>query len=887
MALQTLSIDFAQTFYVDPTVAENANEVGISAVDLFFKFKPDQNFSLHGIPSGVTLFITETVYGVPRITRESGIFTGNVARASYDQILTSSNATLPTKFRFQRPVHVDTDKEYAIVGIFENSEQFTLWSSIQGDRLIDTSSTAQTLASNIISPGPSGKYIGTYYDFNSLFVADDTTDLDDYIKNWRAISDEDLKFNVYIARFAHNGSPVFSNTTIDDGDKYPNQLTSSSTTDGTNVGFNVRFRSYELFSYNEELSTKQMFVGGQRLYQNTFSYPGGYENSGEFVTISTTQSSNVITANSAYPNGASFDWNGIYQSTTDAYIVLKDTSKVNVRRVTNIRTNTVLELDEPVTFSNTTAQFMITPIARVNSFNKESPFGVVEGIMDAVESSANSTVRFVNNVIESVSITSGGSGYSNSDVLFVTGFENVAGKVTGGYNAVANLVTDGSGVITNIYFSNNGCGFVNTSAIALTFANSTSLSNTTSNTSAGSSATLSFSVGATLKTEDTPNTFRKVKVTNIDLGNFVPMFDVNVPNDVDYQLKLESRYFRQDDASTLSGYSYYVNENSTDDQIQLVLYDNNNTDGLPRTPIVMSKSNEFNTLYTNGSANPHVDNFSHTEYSEQLVLVGNSQAQGDYSCFSLETSPTIAFFKYIINNDATNEHTDSGNAYAKHITKTIDFTRPAEDIRVFLTAYKPTGTDLKVYARIFNQEDPDAFDDKNWTELELKDGTDVISSRVDTNDYVELTYGFYQVPEDRTALNGRIQIQSACTEILGVDTTFDTDLAAGDLIYMYQPLFPNNHLVSVVNSVSTNTLLIIDSSTTNTSLIAEGMKIEKINKPNQAFNNKQNDNIVRYHNSTTTKFDKYETVAVKVVFLSDESHKIPRIDDLRVVGVSA
>jgi hypothetical protein len=150
MALQTLSIDFAQTFYVDPTVAENANEVGISAVDLFFKFKPDQNFSLHGIPSGVTIFITETVYGVPRITRESGIFTGNVARASYDQILTSSNATLPTKFRFQRPVHVDTDKEYAIVGIFENSEQFTLWSSIQGDRLIDTSSTAQTLASNII-----------------------------------------------------------------------------------------------------------------------------------------------------------------------------------------------------------------------------------------------------------------------------------------------------------------------------------------------------------------------------------------------------------------------------------------------------------------------------------------------------------------------------------------------------------------------------------------------------------------------------------------------------------------------------------------------------------------------------------------------------------------
>ena len=116
---------------------------------------------------------------------------------------------------------------------------------------------------------------------------------------------------------------------------------------------------------------------------------------------------------------------------------------------------------------------------------------------------------------------------------------------------------------------------------------------------------------------------------------------------------------------------------------------------------------------------------------------------------------------------------------------------------------------------------------------------------------------------------------------------FSDDLTVGDVVYMYQPLFPENHIVVAVEAITDNTNFTMDTTTTNTSLLAEGMKIEKITYPKQAFNNIQNSNLVRYYNSTTSKFDGYESFAIKIVFLSDSPHRIPRVDDMKAVGVSA
>ena len=98
----------------------------------------------------------------------------------------------------------------------------------------------------------------------------------------------------------------------------------------------------------------------------------------------------------------------------------------------------------------------------------------------------------------------------------------------------------------------------------------------------------------------------------------------------------------------------------------------------------------------------------------------------------------------IINNDNTGEFGNFGNAQARYITKKIVLAdgQEAEDIKVVLSAYKPVGTDIDVYARIQNAEDPDDFRDKHYTKLDQNSPANTVSSIVDKSSFVELEYGF-------------------------------------------------------------------------------------------------------------------------------------------------
>jgi hypothetical protein len=167
------------------------------------------------------------------------------------------------------------------------------------------------------------------------------------------------------------------------------------------------------------------------------------------------------------------------------------------------------------------------------------------------------------------------------------------------------------------------------------------------------------------------------------------------------------------------------------------------------------------------------------------------------------------FEKYIINNDYTNEHTSYGNAFAKHVTTKISFGegRLAEDLLVYLTAYKPLGTDLKVYGRIHNATDPEAFDDKDWTLLEQKTAVGVYSSLYNPADYIEFSYGLTQSPNTQYTCNGTVTGTVYNNEFTGSGTLFDAEVVADDLLKIYDPLFPTNYFVAVVNNVVSDTSL--------------------------------------------------------------------------------
>jgi len=97
-----------------------------------------------------------------------------------------------------------------------------------------------------------------------------------------------------------------------------------------------------------------------------------------------------------------------------------------------------------------------------------------------------------------------------------------------------------------------------------------------------------------------------------------------------------------------------------------------------------------------------------------------------------------------INNSFSTEINEVGNAKMRYISKPIELAdgQDAEDIKIFVNAYKPSGTDVKVYARIHNAEDGQAFEDKDYTLLTQITASNVISDSVDTTDFKEFEYGF-------------------------------------------------------------------------------------------------------------------------------------------------
>lgn len=98
----------------------------------------------------------------------------------------------------------------------------------------------------------------------------------------------------------------------------------------------------------------------------------------------------------------------------------------------------------------------------------------------------------------------------------------------------------------------------------------------------------------------------------------------------------------------------------------------------------------------------------------------------------------------VINNDNTNETQNNGNALVRYISKTVELEdgQDAEDMIVYLTAYKPQSTDIKVYAKILNAEDPAGIDDKVWSELRQVTASNTYSEGLTGDDFREFEFTF-------------------------------------------------------------------------------------------------------------------------------------------------
>lgn len=119
---------------------------------------------------------------------------------------------------------------------------------------------------------------------------------------------------------------------------------------------------------------------------------------------------------------------------------------------------------------------------------------------------------------------------------------------------------------------------------------------------------------------------------------------------------------------------------------------------------------------------------------------------------------TVEIWEYAINNDATGEAGKNsqlgGNAQSRYISQNVTLAEnlDAEDLVVYLTAYKPPNTDLKVYGRFKNKNDNRDIYDVEWTPLPLKASTTSSSTNID--DYRELEYRMPSVASSASLVSG-------------------------------------------------------------------------------------------------------------------------------------
>ena len=239
----------------------------------------------------------------------------------------------------------------------------------------------------------------------------------------------------------------------------------------------------------------------------------------------------------------------------------------------------------------------------------------------------------------------------------------------------------------------------------------------------------------------------------------------------------------------------------------------------------------------------------------------------------------------LINNDNTNEHLKTGNAIAKYVGKNVTLTQPAEDLNVWVTAYRPLGTEVEVYCKFLNDSDNQSFIDKHWTKMAFSPGAgDAYSTLADLKNYIE--YSYVMPSSNATAYGafantssitlsgttGTVNAVSGSAVLAGTGTLFTTELAPSSKIRIFNgTTYTDRNIVSIANSTSMTVDVGLTFSNTTSSI--------------QLFGSGGNMGIVEYTSSAGNRYVGFKQFAVKIVLLSNNAAVVPRLDDVRAIAL--
>lgn len=148
------------------------------------------------------------------------------------------------------------------------------------------------------------------------------------------------------------------------------------------------------------------------------------------------------------------------------------------------------------------------------------------------------------------------------------------------------------------------------------------------------------------------------------------------------------------------------------------------------------------------------------------------------------------------------EYFNTGTVSSKYVSKPVVLAsgQDAEDLKVYITAWRPPSTDLQIYAKFLSAQDSAPLSQKTWTLL-TNDNPAVYSDALDSNDLKEYSFSLQNTVNDPTLyLRGTGTITGTTTSnvVTGANSSaFNTQLQPGYIVY-------NNSNV-IIGTVSTIT----------------------------------------------------------------------------------
>jgi len=217
-----------------------------------------------------------------------------------------------------------------------------------------------------------------------------------------------------------------------------------------------------------------------------------------------------------------------------------------------------------------------------------------------------------------------------------------------------------------------------------------------------------------------------------------------------------------------------------------------------------------------------------------------------------------------------NEENPTGpySSESRYITKVVTLNDgfEAADLVTYLRINRPPGTSIQVYAKLLNENDSDAFDDKFYTPMELV-GTETFT--LNQNEYKEEKYVVPSVAKTGGSelLSGTVATSNVSTTVSGTSTRFIEDLKIGDTIAVGLA-----RTERVVSTIANNTSLTVESVF---STLSSGEDVFRVLN-----------NTVAYTTPDGRTFQGYKQFAIKIVFLSSNPSFASKVKDLRGIALA-